>query len=58
MTRVSRILTDNGANMVAAFREDSQIIAEEKESEKEVEDEEVEVEEVIAIEKEAEVGSS
>ena len=56
MTRISRILTDNGSNMVAAFRENSQIIAEEKESKKEVEEEEVEVEEVIAIEKETEVG--
>ena len=57
VTRISRILTDNGSNMVAAFRENSQIIAEEKESKKEVEEEEeVEVEEVIAIEKETEVG--
>ena len=60
VTRISRILTDNGSNMVAAFRENSQIIAEQKESENEVEEEEeeeeVEVEEVIAIEKEAEVG--
>lgn len=55
VTRFIRILTDNGSNMVAAFRENSQIIAEE-ESEKEVEEEEeVEVEEVIVIE-EAEVG--
>ena len=38
VTRNSRILTDNGSNMVAAFRENSQIIAEENESEKEVEE--------------------
>uniref|UniRef100_A0A1X7SXK3 HAT C-terminal dimerisation domain-containing protein n=1 Tax=Amphimedon queenslandica TaxID=400682 RepID=A0A1X7SXK3_AMPQE len=45
--RVSRIVTDNGSNMVAAFREDSQVILEEKEDENAEREEEEVIEEVI-----------